>query len=293
MEAIGARLAAATRAMRSLSGLNLGANKDSEDRAADFAKVHGPGGARRMVDFATVNVSSPNTEKLRDLQGKRQHFRALLAGVIETREGLRRRVPVFLKIAPGSGPMQRIEPTIAAVALETGIDAVIVPTNTTLSRDGLDAVPGKGRSRAASPGAPLFEKSTRVLAQLFRETSVDGKVPLVGVGGVSARQSPRLCQDLRRCQRRAILYRHGLWRAVAGAVDIARGLDVLLARDGFENSRRKRVGTKREGLAVIVTILALPEGARSPVRALALIWRRAAQIVPDSAAIPRGCTRCG
>jgi dihydroorotate dehydrogenase len=94
-EAICARLA--RRGAGIPVGLNLGANKTSTDRAADFAKVMIA--ARDHVDFATVNVSSPNTEKLRDLQGKAA-LAALLDGVMEVRGA----TPVFLKIAPDLTP---------------------------------------------------------------------------------------------------------------------------------------------------------------------------------------------
>ncbi|MBY6065969.1 quinone-dependent dihydroorotate dehydrogenase [Leisingera aquaemixtae] len=231
MEAIGARLA--QRPRDAVIGLNLGANKDSEDRAADFAKVLAHCGAH--LDFATVNVSSPNTEKLRDLQGKAA-LSALLAGVIETREGLSRRVPVFLKIAPDLD-RAGIE-DIAAVALETGIDAVIA-TNTTLSRDGLRSA-HKGESGGLS-GAPLFDKSTRVLAQLSE--LLDGKVPLVGVGGISTAEQAyaKICAGASAVQ----FYTAMVYGGLSLAGDIARGLDVLLARDGFENVAQA-VGTKRK-----------------------------------------------
>ena len=78
-------------------GLNLGANKDSSDRAEDFAKVLAHCG--HALDFATVNVSSPNTESLRDLQGKAA-LSALLAGVLDTNSALPRPLPIFVKIAP-------------------------------------------------------------------------------------------------------------------------------------------------------------------------------------------------
>ena len=231
MEAIGARLA--QRPRDAVIGLNLGANKDSEDRAADFAKVLAHCGAH--LDFATVNVSSPNTEKLRDLQGKAA-LSALLAGVIETREGLARRVPVFLKIAPDLD-REGIE-DIAAVALETGIDAVIA-TNTTLSRDGLQST-HKGEAGGLS-GAPLFEKSTRVLAQLSE--LLDGKVPLVGVGGISTAEQAyaKICAGASAVQ----FYTAMVYGGLSLAGDIARGLDGLLARDGFENVAQA-VGTKRK-----------------------------------------------
>ena len=86
-EVIAARLAKARRSVP--TGLNLGANKTSDDRAADFAKVLAIAGPH--VDFATVNVSSPNTEKLRDMQGKAA-LAALLAGVLATRDALPRKI---------------------------------------------------------------------------------------------------------------------------------------------------------------------------------------------------------
>jgi len=128
MEAIAARLAKGPQAT---IGLNLGANKDSEDRAADFAKVLAHCGAH--IDFATVNVSSPNTEKLRDLQGKAA-LSALLAGVMEVNAGLAKPVAVFLKIAPDLTDAEIAD--VAEVANSVGISGVIT-TNTTLDRAGL------------------------------------------------------------------------------------------------------------------------------------------------------------
>ncbi|UWQ55231.1 quinone-dependent dihydroorotate dehydrogenase [Leisingera caerulea] len=231
MEAIGMRLS--QRPRDAVIGLNLGANKDSADRAADFAKVLAHCGAH--LDFATVNVSSPNTEKLRDLQGKAA-LSALLAGVIETRDSLSRRVPVFLKIAPDLD-REGIE-DIAAVAVETGIDAVIA-TNTTLSRDGLHSA-HKGEAGGLS-GAPLFEKSTRVLAQL--SDLLEGQVPLVGVGGISTAEQAyaKICAGASAVQ----FYTAMVYGGLSLAGDIARGLDELLARDGFDNVAQA-VGTKRK-----------------------------------------------
>ncbi|UWQ47099.1 quinone-dependent dihydroorotate dehydrogenase [Leisingera aquaemixtae] len=231
MEAIGMRLS--QRPRDAVIGLNLGANKDSADRAADFAKVLAHCGAH--LDFATVNVSSPNTEKLRDLQGKAA-LSALLAGVIETRDGLSRRVPVFLKIAPDLD-RAGIE-DIAAVALETGIDAVVA-TNTTLSRDGLQSA-HKDEAGGLS-GAPLFEKSTRVLAQL--SDLLDGTVPLVGVGGISTAEHAyaKICAGASAVQ----FYTAMVYGGLSLAGDIARGLDELLARDGFDTVAQA-VGTKRK-----------------------------------------------
>jgi dihydroorotate dehydrogenase len=231
MEAIAARLA--KRPRDAVIGLNLGANKDSSDRAADFAKVLTHCG--KYLDFATVNVSSPNTEKLRDLQGKAA-LSALLAGVMDARAGLERKIPVFLKIAPDLTEQEIAE--IGEVAIESGLDAVIA-TNTTLDRDGLLS---EHRSEAGGlSGAPLFEKSTRVLAQLSKATN--GTVPLVGVGGISNAEQAyaKICAGASVVQ----LYTALVYGGLSLVEDIVRGLDDLLARDGFANVS-DAVGSQRE-----------------------------------------------
>lgn len=230
MEAIAARLK--KRPRDAVLGLNLGANKDSDDRAADFAKVLAHCG--NHLDFATVNVSSPNTEKLRDLQGK-EALSALLSGVLEVRDGLDRRIPIFLKIAPDLNE-QEIE-EIAEVALEQKIDGVIA-TNTTLSRDGLQS-DHKGEMGGLS-GAPLFESSTRVLARLSYCT--EGTLPLIGVGGVStgAQAYAKICAGASAVQ----LYTALVFGGLSMVQTILNDLDRLLEQDGFATVS-EAVGTKR------------------------------------------------
>lgn len=231
MEAIAARLAARQRGAVPV-GLNLGANKDSADRAADFARVLAVCGPH--VDFATVNVSSPNTEKLRDLQGKAA-LSALLAGVMDTRATLSRPIPVFLKIAPDLSDAELAE--IAEVALTSGLSGIIA-TNTTLSRDGLTSA-HKGETGGLS-GAPLFEKSTRVLARLSQLT--DGKLPLIGVGGIS---TPEQAYAKIRAGASAVqVYSAMVYHGLSLIGQLAHGLDALLARDGFANVA-DAVGTGR------------------------------------------------
>ncbi|MGV6802668.1 MAG: quinone-dependent dihydroorotate dehydrogenase [Ruegeria sp.] len=231
MEAMARRLA--HRPKDAVIGLNLGANKDSDNRAQDFSQVLAHCG--EWLDFATINVSSPNTEKLRDLQGK-DALGALLAGVLETRKALSRPIPVFLKIAPDLANDELQD--IADVARESGIDAVIA-TNTTLSRDGLSSA---HRDQAGGlSGAPLFEKSTRVLARLSQLTN--GQIPLIGVGGIgSAKQAyAKICAGASAVQ----FYTAMVYGGLSLAAEIAQGLDALLARDGFE-SVADAVGSKRE-----------------------------------------------
>ncbi|MBE0414241.1 quinone-dependent dihydroorotate dehydrogenase [Yoonia sp.] len=217
METISGRLA--RRPAHPVTGLNLGANKDSTDKAADFAKVLAHCGPH--VDFATVNVSSPNTEKLRDLQGKAA-LSALLAGVMEARAALARPIPVFLKIAPDLTGDEIAD--VANVANASGI-AAIIATNTTLDRNGLHG-PHKDQAGGLS-GQPLFEKSTRVLAQLSLLTDL----PIIGVGGVGS--AAQAYQKIRAGASAVQLYTALVYGGLSLVDDIARDLDALLARDGF------------------------------------------------------------
>ncbi|MCB1334616.1 MAG: quinone-dependent dihydroorotate dehydrogenase [Roseivivax sp.] len=221
MEAVAARLA--LRPRDAVIGLNLGANKDSADRAADFATVLAHCG--RWLDFATVNVSSPNTEKLRDLQGK-DALAALLAGVMAARDGLGRPVPVFLKIAPDLDAAGLKD--VAEVALASGVAGVIA-TNTTLDRTGLRSAHA-GEAGGLS-GAPLFQRSTRVLAELYRLTG--GRLPLIGVGGIGS--AADAYAKIRAGASAMQLYTALVYGGLSLAQGIAEGLDRLLARDGFDN----------------------------------------------------------
>ena len=219
MQAIAARLS--ERPRDAIIGLNLGANKDSENRAADFATVLATCAAH--LDFATVNVSSPNTEKLRDLQGK-DALSALLAGVMSTNAALDRPIPIFLKIAPDLTDAEIAD--VAEVALTSGIDGLIA-TNTTLDRHGLTSA--HRDEKGGLSGQPLFKKSTRVLAQLYRAT--EGKLPIIGVGGVASAEDAyaKIKAGASAVQLYSALVYHGL-----GLVpQIAEGLDALLKRDGY------------------------------------------------------------
>jgi dihydroorotate dehydrogenase len=198
-------------------GLNLGANKTSTDRAADFAQVMKLAGPH--VDFATVNVSSPNTEKLRDLQGPLA-LAALLDGVMQVRG----KTPVFLKIAPDLTDQDLAD--IAKVATDARV-AAIITTNTTLDRAGL-----KSQHRdemGGLSGAPLFEKSTRILAKLSDLTAI----PLIGVGGISTAE--QAYAKIRAGASAVQLYTALVYGGLSLVAKIARDLDILLENDGFKN----------------------------------------------------------
>jgi dihydroorotate dehydrogenase len=160
-------------------GVNIGANKDSEDFVADYVK-----GVIRFADVAdylTVNVSSPNTPGLRNLQADEALTR-LLAAVLKARSKAKVRVPVLLKIAPDLDERQLDD--IARVVLATDLDGLII-SNTTLSRDPVLGMQNANETGGLS-GKPLFNLSTQRLAQMRQRV---GKLPIIGVGGIHSPES--------------------------------------------------------------------------------------------------------
>ena len=157
-------------------GGNLGANKDTEDKAADY--VAGLQRLDGLADYFTVNISSPNTPGLRALQG-REALDDLLGRVAEARGADGGRVPVFLKIAPDLTSAEI--GMIVEAALAHGIDALIV-SNTTLERPDLKS-PDAGQSGGLS-GAPL--KPFALAALRAAAEAAAGRLPLIGVGGIAS-----------------------------------------------------------------------------------------------------------
>lgn len=218
LEAIRARLSAPRRP--GVVGINLGANKDSADRAEDYVTLIKA--LKGLVDFATVNVSSPNTAGLRGLQD-RGALDALLGACAEAAAG---ELPLTLKIAPELDDAALAD--VAQVAEAHGI-AAIIATNTTLSREGLvgrHAVEAGGLS-----GRPLFARATHVLRRLATETA--GRTPLIGVGGVDSAETAYA--KIRAGATAVQLYTGLVYGGVSLGARIVGGLDGLLKRDGFAN----------------------------------------------------------
>ena len=211
-------------------GLNLGANKNSADRISDFATVLKT--CSKFIDFATVNVSSPNTENLRELQSDKE-LRKLLNGVIASQDSLKTKVPVFLKIAPDLE--QEELKNIASVAIDTKIDGIIA-TNTTISRNNLKS--SYQHEKGGLSGAPIFEISTRVLAQLYSIT--EGKMPLIGVGGVFTGE--QVFQKIQAGASLVQIYSALIYSGFSVTNKILRELDISLRENGFKNVK-DAVGT--------------------------------------------------
>jgi dihydroorotate dehydrogenase len=170
-----AAICLAHRARRGIVGINIGANKDSADRIADYRAAFTR--LAPFADYVTVNVSSPNTPGLRGLQN-RDELTALLAAMTELRAKLAPTVPLLLKIAPDLDGNALDD--IAAVTGKAGIEGLIV-SNTTVAR------PPSLRSEYAKEtgglsGAPLLEPSTNILREMRRR--VGANLTLIGVGGI-------------------------------------------------------------------------------------------------------------
>jgi dihydroorotate dehydrogenase len=174
-DVVHARLA--RRERRGIVGINIGPNKDSPDRIADYVL-----GVRRFADVASylaINISSPNTPGLRDLQEKEALMR-LLGEVAAARASLPKPLPILVKIAPDLD--DEALAAIAATVLASGMDGIIV-SNTTLSRVGISDAKLAAEAGGVS-GRPLFAPSNKMLTRL--RALVGDKLVLVGVGGVDS-----------------------------------------------------------------------------------------------------------
>jgi len=208
-------------------GANLGKNKDTAEAADDYVL-----GVRRLAplaDYLVVNVSSPNTPGLRALQG-RAPLETLLRRVLEARDAGTadrppRRPPVLLKIAPDLTDEDKAD--IAAVALDTGIDGLVV-SNTTIARP--NGIPDRFRDEAGGlSGRPLFAASTALLGEMHRLT--EGRLPIVGVGGIAS--AADAYAKIRAGASLVQLYSALVYGGPGLLWAIKSGLADLLRRDGF------------------------------------------------------------
>ena len=205
---------------RGIVGVNIGANKDSADRISDYAA--GVTTMSPVADYLAVNISSPNTPGLRNLQAGGELVE-LLAAVRDVRQP---GIPVYLKVAPDleSGDHERI----VRAALDSGIDALIV-SNTTVSRPALNS-PHAGEAGGLS-GRPLKALALDQVRK-FRETS-GGQIPLIAAGGIESSDDAwdRIAAGANLVQ----LYSAMVYEGPGLAGRIAKGLAARLQREGMSN----------------------------------------------------------
>jgi dihydroorotate dehydrogenase len=200
-------------------GVNVGANKDSADRIADY--VAGVRSMAPVARYLTINISSPNTPGLRGLQ-EQGALEELLAAV----QSVGSKKPIFLKVAPDLDV--RDPDRIVRAAVDHGIDAIIV-SNTTISRPQL-------RSRQANEagglsGAPLKQLALDALRRFRRAAA--GEMPLIGVGGIATAEDA--WERIRAGASLVQLYSAMVYEGPGVARRIAIGLDRLLTAEGFAN----------------------------------------------------------
>lgn len=206
---------------RGVIGVNIGANKDSDDRIADY--VAGVRAMSPVARYLTINISSPNTPGLRQLQDEGA-LRSLLSAIDEARGA--NGPPVFLKVAPDLGEGEPDQ--IMRVAMQHRIDAIIV-ANTTISRP-----PLKSRHRdeqGGLSGAPLIPLALQALRD-FRSAS-GGAMPLIGVGGIATADDA--WDRVRAGASLVQLYSAMVYEGPGIARRIALGLAERVKRAGFDN----------------------------------------------------------
>jgi dihydroorotate dehydrogenase len=205
-------------------GINIGKNRDTEIASSDYIE-----GIRRMgplADYLVVNVSSPNTPGLRDLQ-RRAPLEELMRELIGARDKTKAGLPLLVKIAPDLSQEERAD--IAAVALELEIDGIVI-ANTTITR------PPDLKSREAGEegglsGPQLFELSTTLLFDMYRLTS--GRIPLVGVGGISTAEDAYA--KIRAGASLVQIHSALIFSGLGLVTRIKAGLVALLSADGFSS----------------------------------------------------------
>ena len=216
-----------THLCRGIVGANLGANKDSADRVADY--VTGLKALWGLSDYFTINISSPNTPGLRDLQNEKA-MDELLGRLAEARAELtgdKSGYPMFLKVAPDvdMGEIERI----VSQACTYGMNAIIV-SNTTIARPDSLQSQHKGEGGGLS-GAPLFEPSTEILKEFY--AAAQGKIDLIGVGGIS--NGAQAYAKIRAGAKAVQLYSALVFKGPGLVTEINRDLKARLKADGFSS----------------------------------------------------------
>ena len=216
-------------------GVNIGANRDSTDRSEDYARLIETFAG--VASYFTVNVSSPNTPGLRDLQ-QATALDDLLGRVLEARERIRARaglVPVLLKIAPDLTLPDLDD--VVGVARKRRVDGMIVG-NTTISRPGSLRDRERAREQGGLSGRPMFKLATRMLAETF--VRAEGAFPLIGVGGIDS--GATAIAKIKAGATLVQLYTGLVYRGISVVNEIKADLTAALKR-GHRNSLVSMVGT--------------------------------------------------
>jgi dihydroorotate dehydrogenase len=209
-------------------GVNIGKNKDTIDASADYILLLEK--FYNHADYITINISSPNTKNLRDLQDE-SLLNAFLQKISQCKNNLQKishkNTPILLKIAPDLELDQ--QKNIAKIVMDNAIDGIII-SNTTIARN-FNLKNPKSTENGGLSGAPLFEKSNEVLRNFYRLT--DGKIPLIGVGGISSAQDAYT--KIKNGASLIQIYSAFIYQGFALVEEIKKQLSENLKKDGFKN----------------------------------------------------------
>ena len=223
---------------KTIFGINIGKNKTTEDPAEDY--LHLLHEVYNLSAYITINISSPNTPGLRALQGS-EALDSLLSQISKLRNQLgvehKKLTPLFLKIAPDVSTEELRD--ICALTLQYRLDGLII-TNTTLSRPANLQSAHKTEAGGLS-GRPLFSLSTETLRQAYRFT--EGKIPLIGVGGISSAQDAweKIAAGASLVQ----IYSALIYQGLEMVPRVIKQLSQKVEREGFSNISEV-IGSKSE-----------------------------------------------
>lgn len=215
--------------LKGVLGINLGKNKTSTDALRDY--VEGVQLFGTISDYLVINVSSPNTPGLRDLQGKKD-LENLLRVVLSARNKLptNNKVPIFLKLAPDLTQQDVKDITSVIGKKDCKVDGLII-SNTTIDKSNLNSTKELTSQVGGLSGAPLKNRSTELIAQVYNLTG--GKVPIIGVGGVFS--GADAYEKIQAGASYVQLYTSLIYHGPPIVEKVKRELDELLKKDGFSN----------------------------------------------------------
>jgi dihydroorotate dehydrogenase len=209
-------------------GINIGKNKDTQNAIEDYAfllaKTYG------KSDYITINISSPNTKNLRDLQ-KSDELDVFLKAIFDKKSELQslhnKNIPILLKIAPDLSDEE--QEAIAKIALKNKIDGLII-SNTTISRP--KTLQSKFQNEIGGlSGKPVFDLSNQVLKNIY--TLTKGQIPIIAVGGISSAQDAY--EKIKLGASLVQIYSAFIYQGFELVEKIKKELDEMLKKDGFEN----------------------------------------------------------
>lgn len=209
-------------------GINIGKNKDTNNSVADYLLLLEK--FYKKASYITINISSPNTKNLRDLQREDQldlFLTELMRRKSVLEKSTNKKTPIWLKVAPDlTVEEQKI---IAEIALKTKIDAIII-ANTTITRP-KNLKSNKAVEAGGLSGKPLFEKSNQVLKNFYNFT--EGKILLVGVGGISSAQD--IYTKIKCGASLVQIYSSLIYQGFGSVEKMTKELSFLVEKDGLEN----------------------------------------------------------